>query len=94
MILHNFVFAWMIKSLAGKSTISSIKTFDGIRIYPRIFKGYLIISEQDPLINFNRTHPSYQEIQYIFPNYKIISNNSYHGYENNDLSVVISCIQE
>lgn len=91
---HNFILTWMIKSLAGKSTISSIKTIDGVRLHPRNFKGYLIISDNDPLINGSITHPAYQEIQYIFPNYKIISNNAYHGYSNDKTEILIKCIKE
>ncbi len=91
---HNFIFAWMIKSLVGKSTISSIKSINGIRTWPRNFKGYLIVSENDPLINNNHTHPSYQEIQYIFPNYKIIVNNEYHGCSEDKIKIIIDCIKD
>jgi predicted alpha/beta hydrolase family esterase len=91
---HNFLFTWMIKSLAGKSTISSIKNIQGIRIYPRNFTGYLIISDNDPLINMNIKHPSYQEISYIFPNYKIISNNDYHGLSNKRAKLILECIYD
>lgn len=93
-IKHNFILTWMLKSLAGKSTISSIKTIDGVRLHPRNFKGYLIISDNDPLINGRTTHPAYQEIQYIFPNYKIISNNAYHGYSNDKMDIILKCIKE
>ncbi len=91
---HNFVFTWMLKSLAGKSTISSIKTIDGIRLYPRNFKGYLIVSENDPLINSNSSHPGFNEIQYIFSNYKIISDKDYHGNSLDKIKLILDCIQE
>ena len=91
---HNFVFTWMLKSLAGKSTITSIKSIDGIRLQPRKFKGYLIVSDNDPLINSNSSHPGFKEIQYIFSNYKIISDKDYHGNSLDKIKLILDCIQD
>ncbi len=91
---HNFIFTWMLKSLVGKSTISSIKSTDGLRLHPRKFRGYLIVSENDPLINSNSSHPGYTEIKYIFSNYKIITDKDYHGYSKNKIKLILDCVKD
>ncbi len=92
---HNFFFTYMVKSLAGTSTISCVNNFNGIRFKPReTIKGILILSNDDPLINLKQSHPFNSEIEILFPNHKIISIPGYHGITLKEHDIIINCIKE
>ncbi len=92
---HNYIFTYMVKSLAGTSTILAVNDLNGIRFMPRKnLSGYLIISNDDPLINTNNYHPFCDEINYIFPNHKVISIPGYHGITSKEYNIIIKCIKD
>ncbi len=91
---YNFGLAITIKSFGGCTTISTIKSLDGIRFNPRKFKGYLIVSINDPLISYINTHPSFHEINHIFKDYKIHINEYFHGYDPDNTDVVCKFLSE
>lgn len=92
--IYNMVFTYMIKSMAGLSTIYSVKNFSGIRLEPRKISGYLILSSDDPLVNPNEIHPFSDEIHHIFPNHKIFLNSGYHGISEDEEISVEKCLKE
>ncbi len=92
--IHNTIFAYTVKTLAGLSSLMSVKDLHGFRFKPRNIPGYLILSDSDPLININNSHPFSDEINVIFPSHKIIINEGYHGLDSDAQTSVIKCLQE
>jgi hypothetical protein len=92
--IHNTIFSYTVKTIAGLSSLMSIKDLSGFRFKPRNIPGYLILSDSDPLINTKNTHPFSDEIYLIFPSHKIIINEGYHGLEKNVQTSVTNCLKE
>lgn len=92
--IHNMIFAYIIKSLAGLSSIYSVKNFKGIRLESKKISGYIILSANDPLININKNHPFSDEIQHIFPHHIILNNYGYHGISEENEFAVEKCLKE
>ncbi len=92
--VHNSIFAYTVKTLAGLSSLMSVKDLHGFRFKPRNISGYIILSDSDPLINTQPTHPFSEEINYIFPTHKVIINSGYHGLHKDNEDAVIRCLQE
>jgi hypothetical protein len=72
----------------------TVKDLHGFRFKPRNIPGYIILSDSDPLININNSHPFSDEINVIFPSHKIIINKGYHGLDSDAQTSVIKCLQE
>jgi hypothetical protein len=92
--IHNSIFAYTVKTIAGLSSLMSIKDLSGFRFEPRNIPGYLILSDSDPLINTKKSHPFSDEINLIFPSHKIIINEGYHGLTRDTQTSVIKCMKE
>jgi hypothetical protein len=92
--IHNTIFAYTVKTIAGLSSLMLIKDLSGFRFEPKNIPGYLILSDSDPLINTKNSHPFSDEINLIFPSHKIIINEGYHGLNNDTQTSVINCLKE